>query len=81
MNAPATVRILLVDDDEDVRQSTAQALRLAGFEVQAFANVEAAHGQISPGAPVVVVSDVKNARGYVMPRFAASVSLLVCAVK
>ena len=59
MNAPATVRILLVDDDEDVRQSTAQALRLAGFEVQAFANVEAAHGQISPGAPVVVVSDVK----------------------
>ena len=59
MNAPATVRILLVDDDEDVRQSTAQALRLAGYEVQAFANVEAAHGQISPGAPVVVVSDVK----------------------
>ena len=59
MNAPATVRILLVDDDEDVRQSTAQALRLAGFEVQAFASVEAAHGQISPGAPVVVVSDVK----------------------
>ena len=33
------IRVLLVEDDEDVRLSTAQVLALAGFEVEAFASV------------------------------------------
>jgi two-component system C4-dicarboxylate transport response regulator DctD len=53
------VRVLLVEDDEDVRMSTAQALTLAGFEVEALANVERARPLISFGAPIVVVCDVR----------------------
>ena len=59
MNTMATIRVLLVEDDEDVRQSTAQALQLAGFEIEGFASVEAARVRIQRGAPVVVVCDVK----------------------
>jgi two-component system C4-dicarboxylate transport response regulator DctD len=59
MNTMATIRVLLVEDDEDVRQSTAQALQLAGFDVESFASVEATRSRIQRGAPVVVVCDVK----------------------
>ena len=59
MNNLAPIRILLVEDDEDVRQSTAQALQLAGFDVDGYASVEAARVHISRAAPVVVVCDVK----------------------
>ncbi|KQP35654.1 Fis family transcriptional regulator [Pseudorhodoferax sp. Leaf274] len=59
MNTMATIRVLLVEDDEDVRLSTAQVLQLAGFEVEGFASVEAARALIRPDAPVVVVCDVK----------------------
>jgi two-component system C4-dicarboxylate transport response regulator DctD len=59
MNTMATIRVLLVEDDEDVRLSTAQVLQLAGFEVECFASVEGARSHIRPGAPVVVVCDVK----------------------
>lgn len=59
MNTIETIRVLLVEDDEDVRQSTAQMLQLAGFQVECFASVEAVRAQIKPGAPVVVISDVK----------------------
>ncbi len=33
----SAIRVLLVEDDDDVRMSTTQALSLAGFEVDAFA--------------------------------------------
>jgi two-component system C4-dicarboxylate transport response regulator DctD len=56
--APA-IRILLVEDDDDVRMSTAQALQLAGFDVEVFASAERARSQISFAAPVVVVCDVR----------------------
>jgi len=59
MSTLATIHVLLVDDDEDVRESTAQALQLAGFQVLSFESVEAARSHIRSGAPVVVVSDVK----------------------
>ncbi len=58
-NNTAAIRVLLVEDDEDVRESTAQALQLAGFEVEGFANAESARVHILRGAPVVVVCDVK----------------------
>lgn len=53
------IRVILVEDDEDVRLGAAQALDLAGFAVQPFGSVEAARGAIEAGAPVVVVSDVQ----------------------
>ena len=56
--APA-IRVLLVEDDEDVRLSTTQMLTLAGFEVEAFASAERARAQISLGVPAIVVSDVR----------------------
>jgi two-component system C4-dicarboxylate transport response regulator DctD len=53
------IRVLLVEDDEDVRLSTTQMLTLAGFEVEAFASAERARAQISFGVPAIVVSDVR----------------------
>jgi two-component system C4-dicarboxylate transport response regulator DctD len=53
------IRVLLVEDDEDVRLSTAQVLALAGFEVEAFASVERARAHISFGVPAIVISDVR----------------------
>jgi len=56
--APA-IRVLLVEDDEDVRLSTIQVLTLAGFEVEAFASAERARPHISFGVPAIVVCDVR----------------------
>lgn len=59
MSESSAIRVLLVEDDEDVRISTTQVLTLAGYEVEAFANAERARAQISFGAPVIVVCDVR----------------------
>ncbi|VTU34943.1 sigma-54-dependent transcriptional regulator [Variovorax sp. RA8] len=59
MSDAPVIRVLLVEDDEDVRLSTTQMLTLAGFEVDAFASAERARAQISFGVPAVVVSDVR----------------------
>jgi len=56
--APA-IRVLLVEDDEDVRLSTTQVLTLAGFEVEAFNSAERARAHISFGVPAIVVCDVR----------------------
>jgi len=53
------IRVLLVEDDEDVRLSTVQVLTLAGFEVEAFPSAERARSHISFGVPAVVVCDVR----------------------
>jgi len=57
-DSPA-IRILFVEDEEDVRQASSQTLELAGFSVDGFATAEAARRLIVPGAPVVVLCDVK----------------------
>jgi len=54
-----SIRVMLVEDDEDVRMSIAQALSLAGFEVECFASAERARTQISFGTPAIVVCDVR----------------------
>ncbi len=59
MSEAIAIRVLVIEDDEDVRLSTAQALGLAGFEVESFASAERARARISYGAPVVVVCDVR----------------------
>jgi len=59
VSAVPSIRVLLVEDDDDVRMSTAQALTLAGFEVEACASAERARPLVSFGAPIVVVCDVR----------------------
>jgi len=53
------IRVLVVEDDENVRIGVEQAVALAGFPVQAFASAADALAQVAPGAPVVIVSDVR----------------------
>jgi two-component system, NtrC family, C4-dicarboxylate transport response regulator DctD len=54
-----SIRVLLVEDDEDVQVGITQALTLAGFQVEAFGSVERARAHISFSAPVIVVCDVR----------------------
>lgn len=51
--------VVLIDDDADVRGSTAQMLRLSGFEVMAFAAAATALKYVSPSFEGVIVSDVR----------------------
>ena len=53
------IRVLFVEDEEDVLLGSSQALELAGFIVDGFRSVEQARGRIAPGVPAVVVCDVK----------------------
>nr|WP_145545831.1 sigma-54 dependent transcriptional regulator [Variovorax boronicumulans] len=53
------IRVVFVEDDEDVRAGSAQALELAGFAVQSHESVEAARHHVVAGMPAVVVSDVR----------------------
>ncbi|KVG70965.1 sigma-54-dependent transcriptional regulator [Burkholderia ubonensis] len=56
------IRVLVVEDDENVRIGVEQAVALAGFPVDAFASAAdaLAHvAHVAPGAPVVIVSDVR----------------------
>lgn len=52
-------RILLVDDEDELRASTAQALDLAGFEVQELALAERALDLAGFGFPGIVISDIR----------------------
>ena len=52
------IRVVLVEDDEDVRHGAAQALELAGFQVECFGSVETARRCVRPDAPVVLLCDV-----------------------
>lgn len=53
------MRILLVDDEPDLRASTAQALDLAGFAVQDFPTAERVMDLVSFGFPGVVLTDIR----------------------
>lgn len=54
-----TQTVVLIDDDEAMRQSTEQALDLAGFTVSAHGSAEAALGRVGPGLNGVVVTDIR----------------------
>jgi two-component system, NtrC family, C4-dicarboxylate transport response regulator DctD len=56
--AEQSISVILVEDDEDVRHGTTQALELAGFTVHGFGSVEAAKPSVRPDAPVVILCDV-----------------------
>ncbi|MFB2606694.1 sigma-54-dependent transcriptional regulator, partial [Rhizobium phaseoli] len=52
-------KILLVDDEEELRRSTAQALELSGFSVETFSNGDHVLELIGYSFPGVVVSDIR----------------------
>ena len=51
--------VAFVDDDEDLRNASIQALRLAGFETLAFASAQAALDVLDADFPGVLVSDIR----------------------
>lgn len=64
-SAPASAPggpVIFVDDDPDLRRATAQALKLAGFDVQAFGAAEAALEAIGPELEGPVVTDIRMPR-------------------
>ena len=54
-------RVLLVDDEEDLRVSTAQALELHDLKVETFSAAEDVLAHVGPGFAGVVVSDIRMA--------------------
>jgi two-component system C4-dicarboxylate transport response regulator DctD len=63
MSAPASdqsaIEVAFVDDDPDLRDANAQALRLAGFAAIPLASAQAALDRIGPDYAGVVVTDVR----------------------
>lgn len=55
----ADMRILLVDDEPDLRAATAQALDLAGFQVVEFAGGDRVPDYVSFGFPGIVLTDIR----------------------
>ncbi len=55
-------RILFVEDDDALRAATTQALLLAGFDVTAYGDPEAALAAVDPGFDGVIVSDIRMPR-------------------
>ncbi|MBL8483517.1 MAG: response regulator, partial [Rhodocyclaceae bacterium] len=53
------VKVLLVEDDEDVRLGAEQALELAGMDVESFESAERMRTRLAPGLRAVIVSDVR----------------------
>ncbi|SON55630.1 C4-dicarboxylate transport transcriptional regulatory protein DctD [Hartmannibacter diazotrophicus] len=54
-----TIPILLVDDEEDMRQSVGQWLTLAGYEVETHSSAAPALQAIAGGHPGILVTDLR----------------------
>jgi PleD family two-component response regulator len=55
----AAMKIAIVDDEQDMRQSISQWLALSGFETETYPSAEDALKAIGSDFPGVVVTDVK----------------------
>jgi DNA-binding NtrC family response regulator len=53
------MKIAIVDDEKDMRQSISQWLALSGFDTETFASAEDALKGLNPDYPGIVVSDVR----------------------
>ncbi|MBC7477323.1 MAG: sigma-54-dependent Fis family transcriptional regulator, partial [Pseudorhodobacter sp.] len=53
------MKVAIVDDEADMRQSISQWLALSGFDTETFPSAEEALKSIGPEFPGVVVSDIK----------------------
>ncbi len=56
---PESMKIAIVDDEEDMRQSISQWLSLSGFNTLTYASAEQALGALGPDFNGVVISDIK----------------------
>ena len=59
LNRTLTKHIAIVDDNADIRESLAELLELADYEVNAFASADAAHRIINADYPGVIISDLR----------------------
>ena len=55
----STMKIAIVDDERDMRQSISQWLALSGYDTEAFASAEDALKVLGPDYPGIVVTDIK----------------------
>ncbi|HEY9080413.1 sigma-54 dependent transcriptional regulator [Magnetovibrio sp.] len=55
-------RIILIDDEDEVRLSVSQTLELEGFDVKSFSGGKEALEYITPSWPGIVVTDLKMPR-------------------
>jgi DNA-binding NtrC family response regulator len=53
------MKIAIVDDEQDMRQSISQWLALSGFDTETYPSAEEALKSVGPDYPGVVVSDIK----------------------
>ncbi|ROU04310.1 sigma-54-dependent transcriptional regulator [Histidinibacterium lentulum] len=53
------MKIAVVDDEKDMRQSISQWLALSGYDTETFASAEEALKGLGPDYPGIVVSDIK----------------------
>ena len=56
---PSAMKIAIVDDEKDMRQSISQWLALSGYDTEAFASAEDALKKLGPEYPGIVVTDIK----------------------
>ena len=59
MTSPLPAKVVIVDDDEAVRDALSMMLRAAGFQVEAVASAEAFLARKPPSPPACVVLDVR----------------------
>ena len=53
------MKIAIVDDERDMRQSISQWLALSGYDTETFASAEEALKVLGPEYPGIVISDIK----------------------
>ncbi|MCV2886903.1 sigma-54-dependent transcriptional regulator [Ruegeria aquimaris] len=53
------MKIAIVDDEQDMRQSISQWLALSGYDTETFASAEEALKILGPDYPGIVISDIK----------------------
>jgi DNA-binding NtrC family response regulator len=53
------MKIAIIDDERDMRQSISQWLALSGFDTEAFAGAEEALRAVGPDYPGIVITDIK----------------------
>jgi len=56
---PSAMKIAIIDDERDMRQSISQWLALSGYDTEAFASAEEALRVLGPDYPGIVVTDIK----------------------
>ncbi|ETX26665.1 sigma-54-dependent transcriptional regulator [Roseivivax isoporae] len=53
------MKIAIVDDEKDMRQSISQWLALSGYDTESYASAEEALSSLGPDYPGIVISDIK----------------------